>query len=41
MKGVVIEVDMYKDIRQSYINGESQRDIAKRLGIARQTVYSY
>lgn len=41
MKGVVIEVDMYKDIRQSFINGESQRDIAKRLGIARQTVKKY
>ena len=41
MKGVVIEVDMYKNIRQSFINGESQRDIANRLGIARQTVKKY
>lgn len=41
MKGVVIEVDMYKDIRQSFLNGESQRDIAIRLGIARQTVKKY
>ena len=41
MKGVKVEMDMYKDIRQSFINGESQRDIAKRLGIARQTVKKY
>lgn len=41
MKGVKIEVDMYKDIRQSFLAGESQRQIAKRLGIARQTVKKY
>jgi predicted transcriptional regulator len=41
MKGVKVELDIYKDIRQSYIDGESQRHIAKRLGIARQTVKKY
>jgi transposase len=34
-------MDVYKEIRQSYLNGESQRHIAKRLGIARQTVKKY
>ena len=41
MKGVKVEVDMYKNLRQSYIDGESQRQIAKRLGISRQTVKKY
>lgn len=41
MRGVKVEVDMYKDIRQSYCDGESQRSIAKRLGISRQTVSKY
>ena len=41
MKGVKVEVDMYKDIRQSHCDGESQRSIAKRLGISRQTVKKY
>ena len=41
MKGVKVEVDMYKNIRQSYIDGESQRHIAQRLGISRQTVKKY
>src|SRR5690554_3682385 len=41
MKGVRVEMDMYKEIRQSFINGESQRHIAKRLGISRQTVKKY
>ena len=36
-----VEVDMYKNIRQSFIDGESQRQIAKRLGISRQTVKKY
>lgn len=36
-----IEMDMYKDIRQSYLEGESQRSIAKRLGISRPTVKKY
>jgi transposase len=41
MKSVKIEMDMYKDIRQSYLEGESQRSIAHRLGISRQTVKKY
>ena len=41
MKGVRVEMDTYKDIRQSFIDGESQRHIAKRLGISRQTVKKY
>lgn len=41
MKGVKVEMDMYKDIRQSFINGESQRQIAQRLGISRPTVKKY
>lgn len=36
-----VEMDMYKDIRQSYLIGESIRSIAKRLGISRQTVKKY
>lgn len=36
-----VEVDIYKDIRSSFIEGESQRHIAQRLGIARQTVKKY
>ena len=41
MKGVRVEMDIYKDIRQSFIDGESQRHIAKRLGISRQTIKKY
>lgn len=41
MKGVKVEMDIYKDIRQNYLEGESQRHIAKRLGISRQTVKKY
>ena len=41
MKGVKVEVDMYKEIRQSFLNGESQRHIAQRLGISRPTVKKY
>lgn len=41
MKGVKVEVDMYKDIRQSFRDGESQRSIARRLSISRQTVKRY
>ena len=41
MKGVKVEMDTYKEIRQSYIDGESQRHIAQRLGISRQTVKKY
>lgn len=41
MKGVKVEMDIYKVIRQSFIEGESQRHIAKRLGISRQTIKKY
>lgn len=36
-----VEMDMYKDIRQSYLIGESIRSIAKRLELSRQTVKKY
>lgn len=38
---MIIEVDIYSQIRRLYEEGESQRSIAKRLGIARQTVKKY
>lgn len=38
---MVIEVDLYAKIRTLYEEGNSQRDIAKRLGISRQTVKKY
>ena len=31
----------YKQIRQRYLNGESQRSIAKSMGIFRNTVKKY
>lgn len=31
----------YKQIRQRYLNGESQRSIAKSMGISRNTVKKY
>lgn len=38
----MIEVDQYKDIRQLYaVEGLSEREIAKRLGISRNTVSKY
>lgn len=37
-KGVIIEVDLYYQIRSLYNEGESIRSIARRLGISRQTV---
>ncbi|WP_353892771.1 IS21 family transposase [Proteinivorax hydrogeniformans] len=36
-----IEMDMYQQIRKRYLNGESQRSIAKSLGISRQSVKKY
>ena len=36
-----VEMDVYKEIRQRYYHGESERSIAKSLGIARQTVKKY
>jgi transposase len=38
---VVIEVEIYEDIRKLTIEGMSQRAIAKKLGISRQTVKKY
>lgn len=38
---MIIEVDMYSQIRTLYEEGESQRSIAKRMGISRQTVKKY
>ena len=38
---VVISVNDYKQIRQRYLNGESQRSIAKSMGISRKTVKKY
>ena len=38
---MIIEVDIYEKIRTLYEDGESQRSIAKRLGISRQTVKKY
>lgn len=36
-----IEMDLYAQIRRLYKEGESQRSIAKKLGISRQTVKKY
>lgn len=38
---VVITVKDYKEIRQRYLRGESQRSIAKLLCISRNTVAKY
>ena len=38
---MIIEVDLYSQIRTRYEDGESQRSIAKCLGISRQTVKKY
>jgi transposase len=38
---VIIEVDLYYQIRSLYNEGESIRSIARRLGISRQTVKKY
>lgn len=38
---MIIEVDLYSQIRTRYENGDSQRAIAKSLGISRQTVKKY
>lgn len=38
---MIIGMDMYSEIRTRYANGESMRSIARRLGIARQTVKKY
>ena len=38
---MVISVNDYKQIRQRFLNGESQRSIAKSMGISRNTVKKY
>ena len=38
---MIIEVDLYHQIRTRYIDGESIRSIARSLGISRQTVKKY
>ena len=38
---MIVEVDLYYQIRTLYNEGESIRSIAKRLGISRQTVKKY
>ena len=38
---MVITVNDYKQIRQRYLAGESQRSIARALGISRNTVKKY
>lgn len=38
---MVVGMSLYSQIREAYITGESQRSIAKRLGISRQTVKKY
>ncbi|MDD3206716.1 MAG: helix-turn-helix domain-containing protein [Lachnospiraceae bacterium] len=38
---MIIEVDLYYQIRTLYNEGESIRSIAKRLGLSRQTVKKY
>ena len=41
VKGVIIEMDMYSEIRARYSNGEPIRSIARGLEISRQTVKKY
>lgn len=38
---MVITVEIYKEIRKRKLNGESQRGIARALGISRNTVKKY
>lgn len=38
---MVITVEDYKEIRQRHLEGESQRQIAKQMGISRNTVAKY
>ncbi len=38
---MVVGMSLYSQIREAYVSGESQRSIAKRLGISRQTVKKY
>lgn len=38
---MVINVEMYKEVRSRWLNGESQRHIAAAMGISRNTVKKY
>lgn len=38
---MVVGMSLYAQIREAYTSGESQRSIAKRLGVSRQTVKKY
>ena len=38
---MVVGMSLYSQIREAYISGESQRSIAKRLGVSRPTVKKY
>ena len=38
---MVVGTSLYSQIREAYIAGESQRSIAKRLGVSRPTVKKY
>lgn len=38
---MVVGMSLYSQIREAYTSGESQRLIAKRLGVSRQTVKKY
>ena len=38
---MVAGMELYSEIRQAYLSGESQRSIAQRLGISRQSVKKY
>ncbi len=38
---MVITVEIYKEIRQRKLKGESQRGIARAMGISRNTVKKY
>lgn len=41
MKGVIIDMDLYAEIRRRHLRGESTRSISRTLGISRQTVKKY
>lgn len=38
---MIVGMPLYAQIREAYTSGESQRTIAKRLGVSRQTVKKY
>ena len=40
-KGMVVGMELYSQIREAYLSGESQRSIAYRLEVSRQTVKKY